>query len=709
MAATRRPRAPNRALRRPSWRLCAGAVAMGISPIFVRFAAADVGPFASAFWRVALALPVLYAWMRLDEKRRPPRTARRSFSRRDRPRRARLRGRPVLLAPLDPQHHGRQRHLLCHHRAALRGPDRLARAAPAHRRRATLAGLALCLLGGVALIGQSLQVDPGRLRGDLFGVATAFFFGLYFIAVEPGARGRRGPARVTFEAGIVTARDPPRRRRRSSTTGSCPTTLAGIAALFAMAWISHAGGQGLLAVALGRLPAVFSSLVIFLEAIAAASFGWLHPRRGADRRSGASAARLILVGIWVARPNHRRSQSTRPGRRPSSERAGCPAPSAARLIFADLGRAALPQGLDAAALLADNDFTRFFERLGASRHLGPTRTNIHDCRIFSSARRRRGPARVLGACSALLCSRRLAFRPPTPAQADLRLCNMTPSRVGIALGYRDAQGWVTEGWWNLNARGCETLLKGRSPPASTTLRARLRSRRGVDRAVLHVHPRPRIHHPRGRGLPRPRLRPQRLLRGRYRRAEKLDHPAHRNGTVQGGKDMRRSRRDQDHRHPGARLRKARDDRQALFEAGADVFRLNMSHLPREKLRERVEMIRGSRSQVQAADRHPRRPAGAEAARRHPSPGTARSSSQGPDLHPRRRTGRGRRQAGAPAPSRDPVLPRARPHGPDRRRQAAAARQGSEEGTRPSRRSRWRAGSRTARASTCPTRSSPSPP
>ncbi len=29
----------------------------------------------------------------------------------------------------------------------------------------------------------------------------------------------------------------------------------------------------------------------------------------------------------------------------------------------------------------------------------------------------------------------------------------------------------------------------------------------------------------------------------------------------------------------------------LFEAGADVFRLNMSHLPRERLKERVEMIR----------------------------------------------------------------------------------------------------------------------
>ena len=48
----------------------------------------------------------------------------------------------------------------------------------------------------------------------------------------------------------------------------------------------------------------------------------------------------------------------------------------------------------------------------------------------------------------------------SPARADLRLCNVTESRVGIALGYRDQQGWVTEGWWNLTPRACETLLQG---------------------------------------------------------------------------------------------------------------------------------------------------------------------------------------------------------------------------------------------------------
>ncbi len=49
---------------------------------------------------------------------------------------------------------------------------------------------------------------------------------------------------------------------------------------------------------------------------------------------------------------------------------------------------------------------------------------------------------------------------PLPALADLRLCNQTASKVGVTVGYRDAQGWVTEGWWDLKPRSCETLLRG---------------------------------------------------------------------------------------------------------------------------------------------------------------------------------------------------------------------------------------------------------
>ena len=49
---------------------------------------------------------------------------------------------------------------------------------------------------------------------------------------------------------------------------------------------------------------------------------------------------------------------------------------------------------------------------------------------------------------------------PTPAAADFRLCNRTQSRVGIAIGYRDGEIWTTEGWWNVAANSCETLLRG---------------------------------------------------------------------------------------------------------------------------------------------------------------------------------------------------------------------------------------------------------
>src|SRR5437868_4565128 len=81
-------------------------------------------------------------------------------------------------------------------------------------------------------------------------------------------------------------------------------------------------------------------------------------------------------------------------------------------------------------------------QIGASRY-----------RAEAAQRHRLGPA--LGAAFALAM---ICFA--TPAAADFRLCNNTGSRVGIAIGYKDSEGWTTEGWWNLAARSCETLVKG---------------------------------------------------------------------------------------------------------------------------------------------------------------------------------------------------------------------------------------------------------
>jgi uncharacterized membrane protein len=63
-----------------------------------------------------------------------------------------------------------------------------------------------------------------------------------------------------------------------------------------------------------------------------------------------------------------------------------------------------------------------------------------------------------GAAASLAC----AFMAATTlsAHADLKLCNTTASRIGVAIGYQDATGWTTEGWWNIAARTCETLYRG---------------------------------------------------------------------------------------------------------------------------------------------------------------------------------------------------------------------------------------------------------
>ncbi len=42
----------------------------------------------------------------------------------------------------------------------------------------------------------------------------------------------------------------------------------------------------------------------------------------------------------------------------------------------------------------------------------------------------------------------------------LRLCNKTNSRVGVAIGYKEGPRWTTEGWWNIAAASCETLMAG---------------------------------------------------------------------------------------------------------------------------------------------------------------------------------------------------------------------------------------------------------
>ena len=276
--------------------MIAAALAMSISPILVRFA--DVGPLTSAFWRVFLALPILYLWMRSEDKQRASGAPAKSWSL------------PIIMAGVS-----FAGDLLLWHLAIMKtsiaNATFFATMAPLwvvvfgwllfrHKaEKTTLAGLALCMVGGSALVAQSLALNPAHALGDALGIGTGIFFGLYFLAVGAARKGS-GAARVTFEMSIVAVII--LLVSALVVEGNIlPHSGLGWCVLFALAFVSHAGGQGLLSVALGRLPTTFSSLVIFLEAIAAAGFAWVllgEPVSLVQTLGGL----VIIAGIWVARP-----------------------------------------------------------------------------------------------------------------------------------------------------------------------------------------------------------------------------------------------------------------------------------------------------------------------------------------------------------------------------------------------------------------------
>ncbi len=47
-----------------------------------------------------------------------------------------------------------------------------------------------------------------------------------------------------------------------------------------------------------------------------------------------------------------------------------------------------------------------------------------------------------------------------PAQAEFKVCNKTDSLVGIAVGYKLENQWITEGWWRIPADICTSVIEG---------------------------------------------------------------------------------------------------------------------------------------------------------------------------------------------------------------------------------------------------------
>jgi drug/metabolite transporter (DMT)-like permease len=79
-----------------------------------------------------------------------------------------------------------------------------------------------------------------------------------------------------------------------------PRASSGWIALLALAWISQAMGQGLIAYALGHVPASFSALVILIEPLTAAILGWIWLGEALGVLQAIGGV-IVLAGITVAR------------------------------------------------------------------------------------------------------------------------------------------------------------------------------------------------------------------------------------------------------------------------------------------------------------------------------------------------------------------------------------------------------------------------
>jgi uncharacterized membrane protein len=68
------------------------------------------------------------------------------------------------------------------------------------------------------------------------------------------------------------------------------------------------------------------------------------------------------------------------------------------------------------------------------------------------------PARLARTVMALASLFGIGLAVPGRAHAELKLCNSTSSRIGVAIGYKDKDGWASEGWWNVDSQSCALLI-----------------------------------------------------------------------------------------------------------------------------------------------------------------------------------------------------------------------------------------------------------
>jgi len=277
--------------------LLAGAMGIAFAPIFVRLS--PVGPSATAFWRIVLALPPLWFWMNFKIDRINSTHSPSSFSDYF------YLGLAGLFFAGD---------LAIWHWSikltSVANATLLVNFAPVfvtlgswlifHQsvRRIFIFGMVLALSGMVMIAGNSFQVSLQHFWGDTLSFTAALFYAGYLLSVK-SLRERFSTATLMAWSSLVTAMALLPITLLSGESLSV-SSLQGWTILIGLALISQVAGQSLIAFALAHLPASFSSVALLVQPVAAAFLAWLLLQEvlGSWQALGGI---MVLFGILVAK------------------------------------------------------------------------------------------------------------------------------------------------------------------------------------------------------------------------------------------------------------------------------------------------------------------------------------------------------------------------------------------------------------------------
>jgi len=280
--------------------LLLGGMAIGFAGIFMRLS--DVNPIASAFWRMALAAPILWAWAFAVRRQDVAAGKRTGFAA------------SLVLAGIYFAADMGLWHLSLHY-TTVANATLLSNFAPifialwmwlaykARFARVFVIGMVFALVGAVMLVGPN-AAGSGPAQGDLkligdgLGLASAIFYAAYQLVVKD-ARSQYSTARLMAWSTTITglALLP---FALMSPGAFFPAQLSGWLPLLALAVVAQIGGQTVIAYALAHLPASLSSVSLLIQPLTAAVAAWLifQETIGPVQMLGGA---LLLFGIYLSK------------------------------------------------------------------------------------------------------------------------------------------------------------------------------------------------------------------------------------------------------------------------------------------------------------------------------------------------------------------------------------------------------------------------